>query len=212
MRASHFGLVDQSLVLTFPITASLSATALTTEGVDNRAAMADTSLVAIVWQFSDAPVRFRVGRTEEPQSLLGAEADGAFGHLSAGTTFAGIEADTRLGAWQMGFNAEAGTVNAGARDGLLDSVSDIATSAFSFHASRPTRSGGAFRVSLSQPLRTESGHAELHLPVGRTKSGEVVRDAVTLGFEPSGRQLDLELHWQQPLKQRKPAFRCRPLA
>ena len=200
MRASHFGLADQSLVLTFPITAALSATALTTEGMDKRATMADTSLLALVWQFSDAPVRFRVGRAEEPRSLLGAVADGAFGHLSAGTTFAGIEADTRLGAWQMGFNAEAGTVNAGARDGLLDSVSDIATSAFSFHASRPTRSGGAFRVSLSQPLRTESGHAELHLPVGRTKSGEVVRDAVTLGFEPSGRQLDLELHWQQPLK------------
>ena len=199
-RASHFGLAGQSLVLTFPITASLSATALTTEGVGNRAAVADTTLVSLMWQFSDAPVRFRVGRTEEPRSLLGAVADGAFGHLSAGTTFAGIEADTRLGAWQLGFNAEAGTVNAGARDGLLDGVSDIATSAFSFHASRLTRNGGAFRVSLSQPLRTENGHAELDLPVGRTKSGEVVRDAVAIGFEPSGRQLDLELHWQQPLK------------
>ncbi len=200
MRASHFGLVGQSLVLTFPVTASLSATALTSEGMDNRAAMADTSVLALVWQFSDAPVRFRVGRAEEPESLLGAEADGAFGHLSAGTTFAGIEADTRLGAWLLGFNAEAGTVNADARDGLLDGVSDIATSAFSFHASRPTSSGGAFQVSLSQPLRTESGHAELRLPVGRTRSGEVVRDAIALGFEPSGRQLDLEFHWQQPLE------------
>ena len=188
------------LVLTFPVTAALSATALTTEGMNNRAAMADTSLMAHVWQFPDAPVRFRVGRAEEPRSLLGAEADGAFGHLSAGTTFAGIEADTRLGAWQMGFNAEAGTVNADTRDGLLDGVSDIATSAFSFHASRPTLSEGAFRVSFSQPLRIQSGHAELNLPVGRTKSGEVVRDAVTLGFEPSGRQLDLDLQWQHPLK------------
>ncbi len=62
MRASHFGLADQSLVLTFPITAALSATALTTEGMDKRATMADTSLLALVWQFSDAPVRFRVGR------------------------------------------------------------------------------------------------------------------------------------------------------
>ena len=199
-RASHFGLAGQSLVVTFPITASLSATALTTEGMGNQAAKPDTSLVSLMWQFSDAPVRFRVGRTEEPRSLLGAVADGAFGHVSAGTTFAGIEANTRLGAWQLGLNAEAGTVDAVARDGLLEGVTDITTSAFSFHASRPTRSGGAFRVSLSQPLRTENGHAELDLPVGRTKSGEVIRDSVAIGFEPSGRQLDLELHWQQPLE------------
>ncbi|MDE2914143.1 MAG: S8 family serine peptidase [Paracoccaceae bacterium] len=198
-RASHFGLAGQSLVLTLPITASLTATAQTTEGVVNRAALADMSLVSLVWQFSDAPVRFRAGRTEEPHSLLGAVADGAFGRLSAGTTFAGIEADTGLGAWQLGFNAEVGTVNARMHDGLLHGLSDLATSAFSLHATRPTGKGSAFRVSFSQPLRTESGHAELHLPVGRTKSGEVVRDAVALGFEPSGRQLDLELHWQQPL-------------
>ncbi|MDE0208932.1 MAG: hypothetical protein OXJ64_03515, partial [Boseongicola sp.] len=95
--------------------------------------------------------------------------------------------------------AEAGSVSSGAREGLLDGISVISTSAFSLHADRSTRRGGAFRVSLSQPLRTESGRAELDLPVGRTKSGEVVRDAVALGLEPSGRQLDLELHWQQPL-------------
>ncbi len=30
--------------------------------------------------------------------------------------------------------------------------------------------------------------------------GEVLRDAAALRFEPSGRQLDLELHWQGPFK------------
>ncbi len=198
-RASHVGLAGKSLVLTVPIAASLSATALTTEGMDNPGTMPDTSLVSLVWQLPDVPGRFRVGRMAEPRSLLGAVADGAFGRLSAGTTFAGLEADARLGGWRLGFNAEAGTVSAGAREGLLDGISDISTSAFSLHADRSTRRGGAFRVSLSQPLRTESGRAELDLPVGRTKSGEVVRDAVALGLEPSGRQLDLELHWQQPL-------------
>ena len=196
-RASHFGLAAQSLVLTWPITAGLTATALTTEGVGDQDSLVGSSLV---WRLPGAPLSFRAGRAGEPRTLLGAAADGAFGHLSADTTFAGIRADTTHGAWHLVFNAEVGTVVAGARDGLLSGASDLATSAFSFHAVRPTRSGGAFRVSLSQPLRIESGHAELRLPVGRTKSGEVVRDAVALGLEPSGRQVDLELHWRQPLE------------
>ena len=196
-RASHFGLAGQSLVLTWPITAGLTATALTTEGVGDQDSLVGSSLV---WRLPGAPLSFRAGTAAEPRTLLGAEADGAFGHLSADTTFAGIRADTAHGAWDLVFNAEVGTVAAGARDGLLDGASDLATSAFSFHAVRPTRGGGGFRVSLSQPLRVESGHAELRLPVGRTKSGEVVRDAVALGLEPSGRQVDLELHWQRPLE------------
>ncbi|MDE0208931.1 MAG: S8 family serine peptidase, partial [Boseongicola sp.] len=92
-RASHVGLAGKSLVLTVPIAASLSATALTTEGMDNPGTMPDTSLVSLVWQLPDVPGRFRVGRMAEPRSLLGAVADGAFGRLSAGTTFAGLEAD-----------------------------------------------------------------------------------------------------------------------
>ncbi len=149
VRASHFGLADRSLVLTVPITASLSAAAQTAEGPGGQAAIADTSIVSLMWQVPDVPVIFRVGRAEEPRSLLGTVAGGAFGRLSAGTTFAGMEADARLGAWQLGFNAEAGAVNAGARDGILNGVSDIATSAFSLRAGRPTRGGGAFRVSLA---------------------------------------------------------------
>ena len=199
-RASHFGLAGRSLVLTVPVTDSLAAAAQTAEGQGSWAAVADTSTVSLMWQVPDVPVRFRVGRAEEPRSLLGTVAGGAFGRLSADTTFAGMEVDARVGAWQLGFNAEVGAVNAGARDGILNGVSDIATSAFSFRASRPTRGGGAFRATLSQPLRTESGHAEVDLPAGRTKFGEVLRDVTALGFEPSGRQLDLELHWQQPFK------------
>ena len=196
-RASHFGLADQSLVLTLPITAGLTATALTTEGVGNQDSLVGSSLV---WRLPDTPLSFRAGTAGEPRTLLGAEADGAFGDLSADTTFAGVRADATHGVWHLVFNAEVGTVVPDARDGLLRGASDLATSAFSFHAVRPTRGGGAFRVSLSQPLRIESGHAELRLPVGRTKSGEVVRDAVALGLEPSGRQVDLELHWQRPLE------------
>ena len=196
-RASHFGLADQSLVLTWPIAAGLTATALTTEGVGDQDPLVGSSLV---WRLPGAPLSFRAGTAGEPRTLLGAAADGAFGDLSADTTFAGIRADAMHGAWHLVFNAEVGTVAAHARDGLLGGASDLATSAFAFHAVRPTRGGGAFRVSLSQPLRIESGHAELRLPVGRTKSGEVVRDAVALGLEPSGRQVDLELHWQRSLQ------------
>ena len=53
-------------------------------------------------------------------------------------------------------------------------------------------------MSLSQPLRVERGRAQFAIPSGRTKAGEVVRERITLGVEPEGRQIDLALHWKRP--------------
>lgn len=125
--------------------------------------------------------------------------DGAFGELVAHAAFAGLEADTEFGPWHIGGTAEIGTVNAETRNGLFTEISPLATSAFALHATRQTPDGGAFRVSVSQPLRVEDGRATLALPSGRTTAGEVVRSAVALDAEPGGRQVDLALQWQQPL-------------
>ena len=195
-KASHFALAERSLVASFPVAASLSATALTTEGL---AGQEPVSGAALAWRAPEAVLGLRVGWLGERQTLLGSTPEGAFGDLVANAVFAGLEADTDLGRWRIGGTAEVGTVNAQTRDGLIDGFSPLITSAIALHATRPTSDGGAVMVSLSQPLRVEGGEASLAIPSGRTRAGEVVRSAVTLDAEPGGRQVDLSLQWQRPL-------------
>ena len=195
-RASHFALADRSLIATVPVAANLTATAITTEGI---AGQEPATGAALAWRAPDALLGLRAGWMGERRSLLGSVSEGAFGNLVSNAVFAGIEADADLGQWRIGGTAEIGAVNAQVRDGLFEDISPVATSAFALHATRPTPDGGAFRVSLSQPLRVEDGQARLSHPSGRTTAGEVVRSAVAVDVEPSGRQVDLALRWRQPL-------------
>ena len=196
-RASHFALADRGLVATVPVAANLTATAITSEGIDGPE---PATGAALAWRAADAPLGLRAGWMGERRSLLGSVSEGAFGGLLSNAVFAGIEADANLGRWRIGGMAEIGAVNAQVRDGLVEDVSPVATSAFTLHATRPTRDGGVFRVSLSQPLRVEDGEARLSYPAGRTTGGEVLRSAVAVDVEPSGRQVDLALQWRQPLE------------
>ena len=196
-NANHFALAGHSVVATMPVTANLTATALTTEGL---ARQEPASGAAISWREPEAPIGLRAGWMGERQTLLGSESDGAFGDLVAHAAFAGVEADTEIGSWRLGGTAEIGTVTARAHGGVFQEISALATSAFALHATRQIDDGSAFRVSLSQPLRVESGRALLTLPSGRTTAGEVTRNTLTASVEPGGRQVDLALQWQQPLK------------
>ena len=132
-NANHFALARHSVVATLPVTASLSATALTTEGL---AGQEPASGVALAWRAPEAPLGLRAGWMGERQTLLGSESDGAFGDLEAHAAFAGIEADTELGPWRLGGTAEIGTVTAQAQGGVFQELSPLATSAFALHATR----------------------------------------------------------------------------
>ena len=196
-NTNHFALARHSVVATLQVTANLSATALTTEGL---AGQEPASGAALSWRAPEAPIGLRAGWMGERQTLLGSESEGAFGDLVAHAVFAGVEADTELGLWRLGGSAEIGTVNAQARGGVFREISPLATSAFALHATRKNEDGSAFRVSLSQPLRVESGQASIALPSGRTTAGEVIRNTLSADVEPGGRQVDLALQWQQPLE------------
>ena len=195
-KASHFALAGRSLVATFPIAASLSATALTTEGLTGQ----DPASERRSRGGRRGPARAACRLAWRAENLAWERVRRRFRDLVANAMFAGIEADAELGQWRIGGTAEIGTVNAQTRDGLFDGFSPLITSAVALHATRPTADGGAFMVSLSQPLRVEDGQALLTVPSGRTTAGEVVRSSVTLDAEPGGRQVDLALQWKQPLK------------
>ena len=194
-NASHFALAGRGLMASVPVTAGLTASALTSEGTDGQR---PASGAALAWRSPGSAFGLRAGWLGERRSLLGTVPRGAFGRLEGSATFAGVESGMDLGRWGIGGRAEMGTIRARARGGMLADVSPLVTSAFAVHATRRTEGGGAFRVSLSQPLRVEDGSARLAVPTGRTKAGRVEREHVTAGLAPEGRQLDLALHWQQP--------------
>ena len=195
-RASHLALAERTLNLTFAHQNGLSVAAFTTEGVFGQP---PTSGATLSWRPTGSPLGLRAGWLGERKTLLGGTAQGAFGNLAAGTAFVGVEAETVFGGWRLGANAESGTVSPAARGGVIDAISSLRTSTFTLHASRPLAHAGTVRVSISQPLRVEHGQASLTVPAGRTKAGEVVRIPMSAQLAPSGRQIDVAVHWYQPL-------------
>lgn len=195
-RVSHLALAERTLTLTMAPRAGLSVAAFTSEVVLRQA---PTSGATLAWRPNGFPLGLRAGWLGERQTMLGGTARGAFGGLAAGTAFVGLEGEAVLGNWRLGATAESGTVRPAARGGVIDGMTALTTSAFTLSASRSFADTGLLRVSVSQPLRVEHGRASLTVPVGRTKTGEVVHLPVSAQLAPSGRQLDVAVHWQQRL-------------
>ena len=99
-------------------------------------------------------------------------------------------------------NAEFGTIASTPEKSLIKDISGVITSTFGLSATRSFGAGRALQVSLSQPLRVESGRASFVVPVARTKSGSVVRRSFTSGLSPSGRQIDFSLSWHHRVSDR----------
>ncbi|MGR3913074.1 MAG: hypothetical protein OD918_00865, partial [Gammaproteobacteria bacterium] len=53
-------------------------------------------------------------------------------------------------------------------------------------------------LRLSQPLRAERGVAQLRIPSGRTKYGEVLHSEHDVNLTPSGRNLQVEAAYRMP--------------
>ena len=143
----------------------------------------------------------QAGALDEQSSLLGSKASGAFGQLSGQTLFLAAGLDTTMpGGWQLAAKGELGVVNPSVGSSqLIDHISPLTTSAFRLQASRPFLSGGAFRLSLAQPLRVDSGAAAFSLPTGRTQGGIILGQDVSASLAPTGRQLDLTAMVELPL-------------
>ena len=192
----HLALAEDALTVTVTGERSLSLAAFATEGTSERA---PASGVVLSWRPAGSPLGLRAGWIGERETMLGSFSEGAFGVLASDVFFAGVSADAELGEWRVGADAEIGTAGPGTRGGIIDEVSSLTTSSFTLHASRTFSGDGMLRVGVSQPLRIERGRASLTVPVGRTKSGEVLRTPVSASLVPSGRQVDFAVRWSQPL-------------
>ena len=198
VRGSHLALAEGGVKATLAGPGGLSAAAFTTKGDPGQKPAVGA---ALSWRRAGLPLGVRAGWIGERETLLGSVGEGAFGDLAGDTAFVGVDASTGLGRWRIAANAELGMVTPAARGGLVTRVSSLATSAFALHATRTLAGSGALRVSVSQPLRVESGRASLTVPAGRTKAGAVLYDAVPADLAPSGRQMDIAGQWHRPLAQ-----------
>ena len=157
--------------------------------------------VALSWNPESLPmVSFSGGYINEPESLLGSRARGAFGQLSADTVFLGAGLHTTAGRWTLAAGGETGAVQPSlAASRWIAHVSPLTTSAFHLQASRTFDNGNTLRASLSQPLRVDQGAAVFSLPTGRTQEGVVTGTSFSSSLAPSGRQLDFTTTLALPL-------------
>ena len=195
-QAGHFALAEHALGLNLSMQYGLSATAFTSEGISGQTPATGALLS---WRAGDAPWALQAGWFTEHETLLGSQAEGAFGDLASDAVFFGVEADWGLAGWRLGAMAEVGSVRPVSARGLITEVSPLATSTFAVRARRALGDAGTLRISVSQPLRIERGQASLTVPIGRTKAGDILRHSMSASLVPSGRQLDVAAHWFQPL-------------
>lgn len=142
--------------------------------------------------FQPGPLYLGAGWLREEEGLLGSTARGGLGSLSANTAFAGAGGTFHVEGWDISAAVELG-LSAPSRSGVLG-FSKLWTSAYALSALKHR-----LRLSVSQPLRVESGSARLRLPVGRTRAGKRLYAYEQYSLHPSGRQLDVSISWDQPL-------------
>lgn len=146
-------------------------------------------------------VRAGLSVTREAQGLLGQRSTGALalqrslGHAAT----LGVQHDLGQG-WMAFGSAELGLLQV-LGDTLLAGIDPALTSTWAVGLGWQG-AGKRWGLALSQPLRVERATARFDLPVGRTLEGAVLREQHSVNLAPSGRQLNLEMAWQQDLNGR----------
>ena len=192
----HLALAEGAVAVNAAEGRGFSAMAFTTGPL--RPAMPAAG-AALAWRPGELPLGLRAGWISERETMLGSLGTGAFGGLSAGTAFVGLDGSVGLGGWRLGADGEFGMANPVAHGGMIREISALMTSTFAVHATRGFGSAGSLSFSLSQPLRVENGWAALTVPSARTKAREVVHRPLRADLAPGERQLDLAAQWNRAL-------------
>ena len=161
-------------------------------------------------QQANSSYSIQAGWLNEPHSLVGSYASGAFGDIGANSGFLGVTAHRKLNdRWNFLANFHSVLTRTTVRNsGIVPTVSSLRSSAFDlgFIGNSIAKQGDRFGIRLSQPLRIESGQAEFQWVTGRTPDREVEQKKVNIPLDPSGRQLDLEFTYSLPWKKGQADF------
>ena len=161
-------------------------------------------------QQANSSYSIQAGWLNEPHSLVGSYASGAFGDIGANSGFVGVTAHRKLNdRWNFLANFHSVLTRTTVRNsGIVPTVSSLRSSAFDLGlvGNSIAKQGDRFGIRLSQPLRIESGQAEFQWVTGRTPNQEVVQEKASVPLQPSGRQLDLEFTYSLPWKKGRADF------
>ena len=106
----HLSLAGRALAVRAAAAGGLGLAVFSNEGLRGRS---PASGAVLSWGPSGAPLGLRGGLVAERETLLGSRAAGAFGRLSAGSAFAGVDGSARIGAWRLAAGAEVGMARRG---------------------------------------------------------------------------------------------------
>ena len=139
---------------------------------------------------------FGVGFAAERNAWLGGGSDGAFGEgVDGGMTWLRHEWRWTLdgaGQWRIGTDATLAGGRPRYGNGAMFSAGSALYTSARIAVERWTEEA-VTRLSLSQPLRAETGEGTFRLPVGRTPEGEHVYAEHRVGLPPEGREVRMAL-------------------
>ncbi len=195
-KNGHLSLAENSITLGFTGINGTAVTAFTTHGISG---VKPVSGIAYSWRPNGRRLIFNTGWLAEKSSLLGTDATGGFGRFTSNSIFNGIGTEFGFNDWQITATAEMGMAVPNYQKSIIRRVTPLLSSAYKLSGKRHFENGGSFSISLSQPLRVEKGKTSLSIPVGRTKTGEILFSQATADMTPSGRQSNLAFEWYQPM-------------
>ena len=146
----------------------------------------------LAWKTPFVPLSLRIGSLFEQGSVLGTRPYGAWGNVNTTISYLSLTGHVIRHGWLLNADLQLGyAVPSLHSAGMIDHISPLVTSAFDISATRKLLDKHHIRLSVSQPLRIESGNATLIVPTGRLKSGSVTMNQLKTDLTPSGRQFDL---------------------
>ena len=194
--SGHLSLMGRGL--TFGINGNAGFGVSVFSGDYDEVDMSQKMAAMVSWKSKDSNFGFRSGLIGERNGLFGSDSRGAFGSVSSQVFFAGLDWEKMHEDWVFQASAEMGYVNAKSDSGWIESVSSLMSSAFMLRGVK-SFDKSALSVSLSQPLRVESGTAKFSVPTGRTQARDVLRSNFDVELEPLGRQIDFQIRWDREL-------------
>jgi len=148
----------------------------------------------------------RIGATlaSEQGGVMGLDGGTAFDFGTGSTIGAvnlGLEQQLAPGLSLFGRLEYGVAARKGGAGGLVANLSDLTFSGMEIGASLADTiaTGDRLTLSVSQPLRIETGTLELNRPVARLADGSIVNEASSADLNSSGRQFDLGLAYQASL-------------
>ena len=145
-----------------------------------------------------------IGSTNEDGGFLETSVEGAFAEESlASTDFAGVASYGWLNNnWSYNALGSVGSTVMNVNGvGLLNDITDVTSTSFAFEIARPIglSERDSIHVGISQPLRVETGDANIMIPQLYETGGNLNFSEAKVDLSPSGRQVDVSLGYQATL-------------